>query len=123
MKTVVRIEHKSSGIGIFRSDAVEMLSNSNDFKWRHSNFPTPICDTLVGEGKISTKVSYLDIRADKKEWLCSFKSISQLNEWVTPNEIKEFIGMGFKVFSITTEVYQEGNYQIIFSKEDILTKK
>jgi len=120
MRTVVRIEHEKNGLGMFRSNANYRMGD--EFNMRHSRFPTPYNDTLVGIGKLSTHNGYLDIRKDCKAWFCAFKSIEQMNEWVTPEEIKQLLNMGFKVFSITTEVYQEGEYQVIFSKEDIFTK-
>jgi hypothetical protein len=111
MKTIVRIEHISVE-GIFHSASVNRLSNISEFCDRHARFPTP-----------NRENPKLDMGLKGKEWFCAFKSIEQMNEWVTPIEIKELLGLGCKVLVLDVTEYQEGEYQIIFTKDSIKNSK
>lgn len=111
MKTIIRIEHKN-GIGIFRNKA----SHSNDnlscllnklFK-RHDKFPIPYDD------------GNLDIYKDHLNWYCAYKSIEQLKQWITYEELLILINNDFKVLILNISNYQEGTYQILYTKESIL---
>jgi len=111
MKTIVRIEHES-GEGIFHSESCNRLSNYQEFAERHGEFPTPHCETPK-----------LNMDKFGKNWFCAFKSIEQMNEWVTSSEIKEFIKLKCRVLVLDVTQYQEGTHQIIFTKESIKNSK
>ena len=115
----IRIEHPRSGKGLFThyestelgyKEGANYLSDSNNFYKRHLNFPNPKDDKKIK-------------RFIAKNEFCAFKSVEQLKEWVTTEEIKEFIEMGFKVLLLDLTVCIEGDFQILFKKEDISQSK
>jgi len=113
MKTIVRLEY-TDGNGVFRANNNEGArikyhhSQWDIIEARHDLFPTPWEDT---------------IRGFNDSHYCAFKSIEQLQQWLTVEEIKEFITLGFKVLMLDVHTYLEGEYQICFKKEDILQSK
>ena len=119
MKTIIRIEYIPDGIGIFTT----FLSNASikrsirpldDFCVtafvRHLNFNCPLQDRL-------------DIRKYGKEWFCAYKSIEQLQKWITPEELKLIISEGYTILMLDVYEYQEGRDQIIYTKESITSYK
>lgn len=118
MKQIVRIEHKDSGIGIwnhYRKESpfkrsVEVINSYELLRDRHLNFPRPFEETNL-KGIFN------------RDYYCAFKSLDQLKEWIYDNEVKELIDQGFIILLIELNDYHEGDYQIIFKKEDIITRK
>ena len=115
MRTVLRVEH-FDGWGMFISYKGDMhrqnvgalgLSEINE---RHSNFNTPDEDML-------------NAYKDDKEWFCAYKSVEQLQKWLTPQEIEILSKNGYKVLMLDVEEYQEGRDQVIFTKESIISSK
>jgi|GEM_PF-3078167 len=112
----IRVEHPYSGKGIWNAKNekskrfISYLSNEQVFSNRHKEFPNPYRDE--GLENFIENVHF-----------CGFKSIEQMNEWIFKNELKEFISMGFKIYSITTSKCLIGQYQICYKKEDILSKE
>src|ERR1035441_9093325 len=86
MTTILRIEHKD-GCGIFRSHVCVNLNDFDTFSERHNDFPTPNEDMFI-------------LRYVEEDEFCAFKSIEQLQEWVTADEIKQFIKLNCKVLLI-----------------------
>ena len=109
--TIVRIEHKS-GIGIWQSGVYRELSNRIEFCDRHDEFPLPYEETP----RLYTEL-------DKKEWFCAFKTIEQMNEWVTQTEMKEFIDLECSVIVLDVSEWQEGKHQILYTKESIISQR
>jgi len=107
-KTIVRIEH-SSGLGIWQSNAYLNLSNVDSFVYRHKAFPSPKYDT-----------PYLDRYKEDKEWFCAFKTVDQMSEWLTKEEVKEFIELDCSVICLEVSEWQEGKYQVLYTKESIV---
>jgi hypothetical protein len=117
MRTIVRIEYRGDdkseyGSGLFQSGIYNNLSNFWEFNDRHMRFPLPFEDTPS-----------LNINKDKKEWFCAFKTMEQMNDWVTKEEVKEFIELDCVVLILDVTEYQEGEHQIIFTKESIIDSK
>lgn len=121
MKTIIRIEH-TDGNGMFRSNSNRfsvgdetdnvLLNNlwQRHNAWNEGGMPIPRNDGI-------------DLWKDEKEWFLGFKSMEQFGQWCLPEEIKELLKLDFKVLMIDVEEYQEGGYQIAFTKETILQKK
>ena len=118
MKTIIRIEHKS-GYGIFR--AVNRLGNCiidskkagktfNKLQIRHFGFPTPHDDSKIN-------------RFIQDNEFCAFKSIEQVQRWITKDEIIALTKLDFKVLMLDVSECIEGEYQIIYEKENILQSK
>lgn len=112
----IRIKHPEDGEGIWRSK----VGNSLDYKIdslkcytqledRHSEFKTPSSDGL-------------NLDKNQLDWFCAFKSMGQLYEWILKDEMLELISAGFIVYLIKATDYQEGEYQIIYTKESIVLK-
>ena len=113
MKTIIRIEH-NEGYGLWHSinkDTDECyfweFTFTRELRFKHQNFPSP-----SEEG--------LSLNIDQ---YCAFKSIEQIQEWIEPEWFKEIIECGFKIWMIDVDDWVEGAYQILFRKEDIISKK
>lgn len=115
MIQIIRIEHPSDGHGIFRSKCTE------DDKGNKELFTLSfILSDRHGDGKFKTPhEDTVDIYKDNKQWFCAYKTIEQLIEWITLEEIKLIIKHGFSVLLLEVTEYQEGTDQVIFTKEGI----
>ena len=109
MTTILRIEHKD-GCGIFRSHVCVNLNDFDTFSERHNDFPTPNEDMFI-------------LRYVEEDEFCAFKSIEQLQEWVTADEIKQFIKLNCKVLLIDVSECIVGEFQILYKKENIIQTK
>lgn len=111
---VIRIEH-ADGYGIFRSQNV-----NGDYRWnvfddvstrqlvsRHDNFPTP-----WSEG-----------RSINTNEFCGFKTLDQIKEWFTSEELRYIMGRDFKIYLLKVSQCFVGNCQVVFEKERIITKE
>ena len=87
---------------------IEQLDCYNDIIIKHEYFPFPKQENL----KFISGKHY-----------CGFKSIDQLNEWFTKDQLIAICSLGFKIFSIQVSKYIEGKYQIIYRKRDIVQMK
>lgn len=107
---VVRIER--NGRGFFRpsNKKIYKLGWYNEIMCRHRDFNIPREDGL-------------DLTQDNKEWFCAYKCLDDLDNWVTEEEVQRLINYGFRVYLITVSEFQEGDHQVIFTKEGILEKQ
>lgn len=111
----IRIEHKSDGLGIFQyrhcfdennNKIHNTLTMWPEISNRHANFNSPHEDDL-------------DLFKDKKKWYCAYKSIEQMQQWITPKELKDLISKGYIIKLLNVEEYQLGKHQIIYTKQSI----
>lgn len=72
----------------------------------------------------------LNLRADF-EWestayqylhFCAYKSVEQLQEWITPDEMQVLIANGYKVYLLELSECYEGRDQIAFQKSNVKQK-
>lgn len=119
---LIRVEYKD-GYGMFISKKKRyVLSDSKSDKnilgnlWRkHSTwapdggFPIPYDDEK------------LDICWFNKKWFCAFKNKTIFKNWIDFNEFKELVKIGFKVFLLEVAEYQEGKFQVLYTKESVIT--
>jgi len=117
MLQVVRLQHKTSGEGIFRCNTFdgEFVDFTNeekqmysDFNIRHNSFNSPKKDLLY-------------IRLYDKTWFCAYKTVEQLQQWLMPDEIRFLISKNFDVLLLAVNEYQVGEHQVIFTKESIVS--
>ena len=113
--TIIRIEHPYTGIGIFRNTGRLSICKKG-FKRlikRHTdNFAAPRNDTF----KDGFKCFYiLD-----NNYFCAFKSVEQVKKWITNNEMKRLIKLGYEVLMIEVSECHEGVFQIIYDKANII---
>lgn len=114
MKTIQIIRIERRGRGIFRpsNQAIYRSKIAQRTYDRHNRggFPMP-------------HVENLDMYKGLKEWFCAYKTIEQLQEWVKKEELNFFFSKGFKVLLLTVSEYQEGEKQVIFTKESIVSSE
>jgi len=129
MKSIIRIEHPSDGIGIFttRNKGERMWkytsedhktnpvcifdyspSSIGEFVFRHRDFPMAEIDC---EGFI------ID------EHYCAYISVEQVQQWIMPEELNQLIDLGFRIYILDISQWIEGKYQIAYKKEHILQQK
>jgi len=116
MTQIIRLEHENSGDGLFRHQddfgkaIYRQLNCFESLRDRYETFKTPYEEPLLK-------------REMSEKYYCAFKSLDQLSQWITSEEMMEILDYGFKIYVIDIEIYHEGEYQIIFKKEDIISKK
>ena len=117
MSIVLRIEHSVTMKGLFNCKQYGIYSDYyNDIfvtiSQRHGdgNFPTPEEDKGI-EGDI------------EKDEFCSFKSVEQIQQWFTKEELTYLHSKGFRILMIDVNFVREGEYQILFKKEFINSVK
>ena len=113
---IIRVEDKRKGIGLFRRNRgiydIGELSHVVDkhFTWSSPfQFPTP-------------QEEELDIDKDNKEWYCAFKSEEQFRSIFSNSDAQILISKGFKILELEVTEYQEGDQQILYTKESIKNK-
>jgi hypothetical protein len=115
MLQVVRLQHKTSGVGIFRcglfnEEYINMTDEEkcmyDDFNLRHRNFPTPSTEGL-------------SMYRNDRKWFCAYKTVEQLQQWLMPNEIRFLISKDFDVLLLTVNEYQVGEHQVVFTRESV----
>lgn len=110
--TIIRIEH-NCGEGLWKAENqyCEPIWRSFSFQGKlmekHDAFPTPTQDNLTIEG----------------DEYCAFKSIEQIQQWIEPEWFNEIIEMGFTIWMIDVSECKEGKFQVVFKKENILSRK
>lgn len=110
IKQVVRIEHL--GRGFFRPVDVKLREHyqcKNIFA-KHRDFPIPQWDNI-------------NLELNNKYWFCGYKSIDELQSWLSSNNIKWLIKKDFKVILYEVKQFQEGEYQIAFTREGVVSQK
>lgn len=112
---IVRVEHQIDGKGIFRSVTekgfirANRIPKFNKLHERHRDyFPTPYKDRGIE-------------RAPYYYEYCAFKSIDELQKWVTKEELKNLIKKGFNVLIHEVSKCCVGEYQVLYDKEYIVT--
>lgn len=125
MTTAIRIEHPSDGYGIFaeylrnyegecisgRNSDIVLTNNDEEmlhFWCRHSSFNNPKQDGLSFKSG---------------EHYCAFKSVEQLQEWVTNDELKYIASKGYRVYKLELSDCQIGRDNIIFTPDHIIKKE
>lgn len=121
MKTIIRIEYPLDGLGIFTT----YLNKDFDSKKREIRPIDEFCrEAYVRHMQFNCPFQdKLNLKKDNKNWFCSYKSIEQLQQWITPEELKTIIKEGYKVFMLDVLEYQEGRDQIIYTKDSIQSSK
>jgi hypothetical protein len=127
MKTIIRVEHKESGFGMFRHLNVETGWCANevvpDLMDRHCNFLGMFEDFQyvydISKGYVSLEERY----AIMKNYHCAYKTLEQFNQWVASDEIRILIDNGFNVLMITVTDFIEGRDQIFYRKVDAVETK
>lgn len=64
----------------------------------------------------------LHVKKDNKEYFCAFKSKLAVKYWIDKNHFDRIKQLGFRVYEVHCTDYQEGKYQILYTKESIIQK-
>ena len=125
-KKIVRVEH-TDGYGMFRANraidsdryVLGKTSETENMLKLHEELPAPFKDAGINGGKyINT-----DVFDDKimKGRFCAYKNLECFYQWIIKEELKFLLtNHDFKVLLIEVKDYLEGDYQVLFSKEDIV---
>lgn len=117
-KKIIRVEHED-GWGMFIAKTSRFALAWTDHKklkplWERHNTENP------NGGFPIPQTEGLKISKNGKEWFCSFKNIEQFKQWVKDEEVKELLKLGFKVIQLEVNEWQEGEQQILYTKESII---
>jgi hypothetical protein len=85
----------------------------------HGELPVPFKDAGINGGKYINR----DVFDDKimKGRFCAYKNLECFYQWIIKEELKFLLtNHDFKVLLIEVKDYLEGDYQVLFSKEDIV---
>jgi len=96
-----------SGKGIFQEDKFTPTSLLD----RHLKFPNIRDDK--GLSNVTNKVSHF----------CAYKSIEQVQQWIMKDEIEHLVSKGCNILMLDVSECHEGEFQILFKKENIIQSK
>ena len=117
----IRIEIISDGVGLFRHKDVRGKETSNTgfnrLITRHKRFPVPFNDTYIDHYSVMRDVN------DFFDHVCAFKSVKDLKKWVTRCELIRLKKLNFRVYELELKSCHVGEYQILFKKKNIISKK
>ena len=109
---VFRVEHKSKKLNANRYGGPYgisgLVSTSDWVEEAHYSLPTPQSD-------IPNIPAFFD------DYICGFKSLSQLQSWFTPLEIKNLKQLGFVIVQYKTKKTLKGSRQVLFVPEGLRT--
>lgn len=120
MKTVIRIEHSVSGLGMFlhgvRTPGEEyklynLVPKAYD---RHDDMPNRSNDF---PNHARNRQTSLD------DYYCAYNSMEQFEQWVTRDEVKTLIDNKFNVVMIDLDKVVEGTMQSFYKLGWVLKKK
>ena len=120
MHTIFRIESKVDGKGIYKSNHknIDRSIYSKEMGKRHNNFPN------IHGAFIPFWNSFTDWTLEYKNYFCAFKSIENLLDWFEFNWVQELVEeLDFQLLKIKVSTCQVSASQVIFKKEDIISKE
>lgn len=118
MQQIIRIEH-TDGIGMFR-----LCDLNYDYR-PHSIYNLRDIETWAEELSQQHErfeILPIDIPDSSDEHFCAYKTIEQLQEWCTNEQIRQLIKAGYSVYLIEVSDCLEGKYQIAYKISDIISK-
>lgn len=122
----IRIEDKSTGRGMFEDIGNNRFSNSILMGlWdRHKEFPVgyqqePFFSKCFG----GIKSEYEYSAGKESPWRFAFKSLTQLRQWVSQEELKELVSRNHAVYRINATNYYESDDQAVFNINDVVNKE
>jgi hypothetical protein len=110
MKQAIRIENES-GLGVFTDMWTFGMRCYHSVMSRHQTFNTPQQDIGI-EDRFIEGVHH-----------CAYKSVEQLQSWILPDELREIMSHGFNVYLLNLSDWIEGQDQIVFERDHIISKE
>ena len=117
LKEFIRFESPKDGYGIFRSSG-----DDNNSRWNVDDDRTRLMEDLAHNYQ-SFPTPYEEGHAIRGDEFCGFKSIEQVYEWFTKQQIQYIVKQGIRIYSITGKTTFVGTNQIIYKKQDIKNQK
>lgn len=109
MKEIIRIEHIECGNGIFNS------INDRLFESKFAN-------NIIHRFEEHFLNPNRDLIKFNQNYYCAFKSINDLIKWLSIDELKSLVNIGFRIYKIIVKRYKEGNMQIVYTLKSIKQK-
>jgi len=110
IKQIIRLEHPKDGIGIF----------TNRVKFN-------LYSTKLGNKILKRHIDLMEdanvINGFTFNHYCAYKSIIDLNKFIKPSELKHLINRDIVILLLEVKDFIEGENQILYLKEDIVTSK
>lgn len=100
--------------------------NSQDGMWYNSKGkPKKIIDKLCPNGKAKDlPMPYNELhKKDNKSWSSGGKSIEQMQHWFTNQDALQLVKNGYKLYEFIVPEIQELEFEVLFCKADVITKK
>lgn len=122
MITAYRIEHPEDGWGLFRHrDKNKKFVTAYEFcptlARRHNNLPA----IVYSLDQISPLLT--NERAERDRFFSAFRSERSLKRWVRPDEIKQVLDRGFRVYELKLSAAIVTEHQIFFPLDAVAEKK
>lgn len=112
---IIRVEH-SDGYGMF-------ISKINKRKRKHAIGCIPSLELLLHRhSKFNSCFEDFGDKFTKKHY-CGYKTIKQIQKWITKNEFTELIKYQYKIYLLEVSECLIGKDQMAFQKKDIINKK
>lgn len=120
MSKPIRLEHvdgkgpwHTKSLDIYDYPELENYINTHCYKHYNSftsgeGFPTPKHDGLE---------DYFN-----KECMCAYLNLEVFNKWVSKEDIKALINIGFKVYELELGVCFKGLHQVVFREHEVKLK-
>ena len=99
---VIRIEHPSDGKGIFTND--HLVIGEREWLYRHSSM-----ETAWEINGFQREVHY-----------CAYKSIEELQRWLTGEELKRIVESGFHILLLEVTEFIVAPNQVLYTKTSII---
>ena len=123
MIQAIRIEH-TDGVGMFIARNRDGSLRDQSVLSGYYNAETDYSiKRSIWERHDQFPALYLDIKNATGDHFCAYKSIDQLKEWLTTEEIVYLKSLGYSVYLLELETALIGEYQIAYKKTDIITKQ
>lgn len=122
-KTFIRVEHKNSMTGMFRSDedSICNVPELHSLRARHYGpFPTGFGDPDIAPTLYKEEE---ETPFTKSQWRFAFKNIEQINQWVMKDEFQILAKLNYRVYKITSNNYIESRHQVIFNINSVINKE
>jgi hypothetical protein len=122
-RKIVRVEH-ADGCGMFRNDKYGkyryILGNSDEtikMYELHDSLPTPKRDRGFNLGDLG----WGDFDEFMEGRFCAYKTLDSFYQWIVKDELKWLLNNhDFKVLLIEVTELLEGEYQVLYKKENIV---
>jgi hypothetical protein len=111
--TIIRIEHED-GYG---------MSRRKD--WASDKYTIGDSWETIGMLKLHQlmPVIHEDIAGFDSTMFCAFSSMESFYKFIITDELKFLINKGYSVYAIESSFVLEGDYQVAYKKESIISKK